>query len=162
MRNSQPKHHIDGLLVLLLFGVFAVCILSVLLIGARVYRQLNDRDQSSYDRRTAVQYVATKIRQAHDARSFSVETTDGICLLTLSEPIDGVPYLTRLYCHDGYLRELFSSAEYEFAPQDGETILPAQDMDLSLEDGMLSVTITVNDTPLHLVFSLRGGEEVAS
>ena len=162
MRNSQPKHHIDGLLVLLLFGVFAVCILSVLLIGARVYRQLNDRDQSSYDRRTAVQYVATKIRQAHDARSVSVETTDGICLLTLSESIDGVPYLTRLYCHDGYLRELFSSAEYEFAPQDGEAILPAQDMDLSLEDGMLSVTITVNDTPLHLVFSLRGGEEVAS
>ena len=36
-RNSSQKQNISGLMVLLLFGVFAVCILSVLLSGARVY-----------------------------------------------------------------------------------------------------------------------------
>ena len=33
-----------GLLVLLLLGVFAVCVLSVLLTGAEGYRRLTERD----------------------------------------------------------------------------------------------------------------------
>ena len=34
MRDKQIKHHIDGLVALLLFGVFAACVLVVLLTGA--------------------------------------------------------------------------------------------------------------------------------
>ena len=47
MKQNTTKHHMDGLLVLLLFGVFAVCILSVLLTGARVNRALAARDSAS-------------------------------------------------------------------------------------------------------------------
>lgn len=48
-----------GLLALLLLLVFAVCVLSVLLTGADTYQTLTRRDQDSYDRRTAAQYLAT-------------------------------------------------------------------------------------------------------
>jgi len=102
------------------------------------------------------------VRQAHDAQAVSIETADGTELLTLTEVIDGQPYLTRLYCHDGYLRELFSCAENDFFPEDGEMVLPAQAMDLSLNDGLLSVTITVNEEPLYLNLALRGGEGAAA
>ena len=34
MREKRVKHHIDGLVALLLFGVFAACVLVVLLTGA--------------------------------------------------------------------------------------------------------------------------------
>ena len=34
MRKKPVQHHMEGLLVLLLFGIFAACILSVLLTGA--------------------------------------------------------------------------------------------------------------------------------
>ena len=161
MRNSQPKHHMDGLLVLLLFGVFALCVLSVLLTGARVYRTLNDRDQTSYDRRTAVQFLATKVRQAPGA--ISVAHFGAGEALVLEEEIEGETYLTRLYCHDGCLRELFTNAADAFEPQDGEVILPALAMDLELEDGLLSVTLTAEDgTPLELNLALRTGEGAAS
>jgi len=161
MRNRQPKHYMDGLLVLLLFGVFAVSILSVLLTGARVYRTLNARDQSSYDRRTAVQFLATKVRQAPGA--VSVAPFGDVEALVLEEEIEGEHYLTRLYCHDGSLRELFSSAADSFEPQDGEIVLPARAMDLALEDGLLCVSLTAEDgTSLEFYLTLRAGREGAA
>ena len=47
MNRTGTKHHMDGLLALLLFGVFAVSILSVLLTGAQVYGRLTQRDQDA-------------------------------------------------------------------------------------------------------------------
>ena len=61
---KTQKHHIEGLIALLLFGVFAVCLMTVLLTGANAYRSLTDRDQTAYDRRVCAQYMATRLRQA--------------------------------------------------------------------------------------------------
>ena len=55
MKMKENKRKADAVLVLLLFGVFAVCILSVLLTGADAYRRLAERDEMSYDRRIAGQ-----------------------------------------------------------------------------------------------------------
>ena len=44
MKKHSIQHHIDTLAVLLLFGVFAVCVLSVLLTGADAYRRMTERD----------------------------------------------------------------------------------------------------------------------
>ena len=154
------KHHIDGLLALLLFCVFAACILSVLLTGADVYRRLNARDQEAYGRRTSTQYIATKVRQAAGAVSVA-PFGDGDALF-LKEDIDGASYITRVYCHDGWLRELFASADEAFDPQDGEKILEAQSLELQLADGLLSVRIVdENGSGTGLTLSLRCGEEEA-
>lgn len=63
MKKQVKKFQMDGVFVLLLTAVFAACLLMVLLTGAGGYRRLKQRDQLAYDRRTAVQYVATKVRQ---------------------------------------------------------------------------------------------------
>ena len=104
MRKTGTKHYLDGLLSLLLFGIFAASILSVLLTGAGVYSRLTQRDQNAYDRRTSVQYLATKVRQASSGAQVSVGTFGEGDALLLSEEIDGEPYLTRIYCCDGWLR----------------------------------------------------------
>ena len=65
MKMKENKRKADAVLVLLLFGVFAVCILSVLLTGADAYRRLAERDEMSYDRRIAGQYLTTR-----DGRNF--------------------------------------------------------------------------------------------
>ena len=44
MTNLKRKHQIDRLLVLVLLGLFAMCILAVLLTGARTYRALSERE----------------------------------------------------------------------------------------------------------------------
>lgn len=80
-----------GLLALLLLLVFAVCVLSVLLTGADTYQTLTRRDQDSYDRRTAAQYLATRVRQADRADGVAVADFQGCDALELTETIDGTP-----------------------------------------------------------------------
>ena len=160
MKRKTIKHHIDGLMALLLFGVFAVCVLAVLLTGAEAYRRLTQRDRAAYDRRTCVQYVATRVRQADALDGVLVEDFNGTACLTLS---DGEDYVTRVYCHDGYLMELYCDAGVELAPEDGEQIMPAQALDLSLEDGLLTIAATdAQGAQNILLLSLRSGEGASS
>ena len=51
--------------------------------------------------------------------------------LVLAEEIDGETYLTRIYYHDGYIRELFCAADAEMEPGDGEQIIETCDLKIS-------------------------------
>ena len=143
-----------GLLALLLLLVFAVCVLSVLLTGAGTYQTLTRRDQDSYDRRTAAQYLATRVRQADRADGVAVADFQGCDALELTETIDGTPYITRVYCYDGYLRELFSASEAQMTPADGEKVLAAQALTVAWLDG--------DGTTQRVVLSVRSGKGASS
>lgn len=156
MKRRETQHHMDTLGALLLFGVFAVCILTVLLTGAGAYRRLTQRDRTAYDRRTLLQYVATRVRQADSLDGVGVEEFLGTDALVLQEG----DYVTRVYCYEGYLMELYVAREDPMGPADGERIMAAQGLELSLEDGLLSVTATDEaGEESSLLLSLRSGEE---
>lgn len=156
MRRKPLQHHIDSLAALLLFGVFAACVLMVLLTGADAYRRLTLRDQAAYDRRTCTQYIAARVRQADYAGGIAVEDFGGCEALVLEADAD---YRTWLYCLDGWLMELYCFAEEPLAPEDGERLIEAEGMQLSLENGLLTVDVTAGDgTEDTLLLSLRSGE----
>ena len=151
----------DSLTGLVLFAVFAVCILMILLAGADVYRRLTERDQSVYGRRTIAQYLTTRIRQADSGGSLRVEEFGEGDALVVAEEISGVIYETRIYCSDGYIRELFAAADSGLTPQDGDRILQAESMELSEKDGMLEIRITAADGNIQVLsLYLRSGKEV--
>lgn len=139
MKDRNGKFSVDGVLALVLFGIFALCVLAVLLLGARGYQRLTVRGQDSYNQRTAAQYIVTRVRQADRLDALSVDGTE---VLKLTEVIDGEAYVTRVYCHGGYIRELFAPASSEFQPDAGECILPAQAVTFTLEDDLLTAEIT--------------------
>ena len=60
----KGRQHISALAALVLFGLFAGCVLAVLLTGAGAYRRLTGRDRASCESRTRMQYVAARVRQA--------------------------------------------------------------------------------------------------
>lgn len=161
MKNKNYKLQIEGLLVLVLFGIFAICILAVLLTGAGAYRRLVERQQDAYAERTVPQYIATKVRQADTTNAVSVGSFGGVEALELKEVWGEEEYLTRIYCYDGFLRELFSESAGEFEPEDGECILEAEQVDFSLEGAVLQITVTTTDgekTEMKLTLrSARGG-----
>lgn len=160
MKKRSVQHHIDGLIALLLFGVFAVCVLAVLLTGADAYHRLTRRDQAAFDRRTGIQYVAARVRQGDGAGAVTVESFDGGDALLLGA---GEEYVTRIYCYDGYLMELFCAASDPLGPDAGERIIEAEALELSLEDGLLSVTLTsAGGEDSTLLLSLRSGEGAAA
>lgn len=159
MKNEREHSRITGLMALLVFAVFAVCILAVLLTGAGVYRHLVDRGEADHARRTAAQYVTTRVRQADRAQSVTVEDFGGAEALVLREEIGGAVYLTRVYCFDGYIRELFTAENGVFSPEDGEKVLEVQALSFSLEDASLLARITLCDGSVQeLTLYLRSGE----
>ncbi len=159
MRQNE-KRHMDGLAALLLFGVFACCVLGVLLTGAGAYRRLTERDQASYERRTCAQYIATRVRQADRLGGVSVERFGGVPALRLT---DEGGYITYVYCCEGYLMELYAAPDAELTPADGEKLLRAAGMEVSLAGGLLEVSVTGADGGVdRLYLSLRCGEGAAA
>lgn len=153
---KKGRQHIDGLAALLLFGTFAVCVVAVLLTGAGAYRRLTDRDEAVCDRRTRVQYIATRVHQADSLDQVSVSKLEDVTALRLSED-DG--YVTWVYCWDGWLMELYTSAEAELGPEDGTRLMEASDLSLYLEDGLLEVGVTGPEGDEdRLCLALRSGE----
>lgn len=142
---------ITDVLALTVFAVFAVCVLVVVLYGARSYQSLVRRSEESFASRTAAQYVATRVRQAERV---TVTDFEGCDALTITEEIDGAPYLTRVYCCDGYLRELFSAETALLSPQDGEKVMPAESMQLALDRGILIATVDGR----QIILQLQGKE----
>ena len=142
MKKRMTGHHMDGLIALLLFGVFAACLLAVLLTGAGAYKRLNARNEGSYFYRTCMQYITNRVHQARIPEEVMIESFgDGDALVIPDQ--DGC--MTRVYYYDGYLRELYSDASSALNPQDGEKVMEAGGLVFAIEDEMLTVTMTDQD-----------------
>ena len=160
MDHTPKKQNMTAPAVLLVFTVFAACILTLLLTGADLYRAVTQRDQRSYDRRTAAQYITTRVRQADGLRGITVEDFAGVSSLVLHQEIDGESYQTRVYCREGYICELFTAADSRLSPEAGEKLLEAAALSFRLTGRMLSVEITCADGSVQpLTLYLRSGEE---
>ena len=156
--QKRLRHRMDGLLALLLFALFAACVLAVLLTGARAYRRLTLRDQASYNTRTCVQYVATRVRQADHAAGVEVAPFGETQALVLGEKSG---FITRVYWYDGWLMELYSAPDAALSPENGTKLLPADGMEFTLEDGLLTAKITSGGRDSLLSLSLRSGKGAA-
>ncbi|MBR7149712.1 MAG: DUF4860 domain-containing protein [Oscillospiraceae bacterium] len=162
MKTNEVKGKTDTLMLLLLFSVFALCILAVLLTGTDAYRRLAVRDAASYDARTAEQYLVMRVRQSDVWGDLRVEEFNGVDALVFFETINGKHYKTRVYCFDGYLRELFTAAEEDFLPEDGEEILPAEALSFTLKGQTLTAELIDSDGNCReIALQLRSGRRVA-
>jgi len=164
MKTGTKKLHISSVLALLLLAVFALCLLLVLLTGAGVYQRTVERDQTGYEERTLRQYLASRVRQTDcvDAVMVSAFTYEaGEDTLSLAQSFDGDVYLTRIYVHDGYLRELFCAREDDFSPEDGEKVLAAEAIQFSFDEEKRLLKAQLTDASgkeEQILLYLRSGE----
>ena len=161
MNKRQKQFKISGIMALLLFVVFAVCVFIVLLNGANVYNRLVKRDRYTYDSRTAAQYIVTRIRQSDIADSIRIEDFYGSDTLVASETIEGETYETRVYFYDGYMMELYTPADSEIYPEYGTPLLEIESLEIEEKDDMINISVTSADGTADS-FSLyaRSGREV--
>ena len=164
MKDRFRKTDFGGLLVLLLFAVFSVCILSLLLTGANVYQKIVQRDQEAFDRRTAVQYLEMRVHQSDRIGSIHPGSFDGELseegdTLLLTEDIGGLVLVTRIYCLDGHLRELYGISDAELSPEAGEEVAEAQSVSFSLKGKRLRISLTdENGENREIIMCLKSGE----
>ena len=160
--GKRYRHNISTAAALLTFAVFAICVVSVLLYGAKAYKNLTDTDSSNYSYRTCSQFINTKLRRSVAGANVSVEQFgDGDCIV-LHETIEGREYITRLYCYDGWLCEMFVSKLADstgFLPGDGEKVLEAESLTAGIDGGLLNVSVKDSeDHNIDIVYALRGQE----
>ena len=168
MKRHIKRIDLSILAPLLLFTVFALCVITVLLTGAKIYRNYTARDQTGYDHRTVAQYITTRIRQSDACEAFFVgdfsEATpksEGDTFF-FCEVFGDETYYTRIYCHDGYLYELFALAGDPFEPCDGEKILAVGDLHFAAEGDQVTVEIEYADGSRQtLVLHMRSRAEVS-
>lgn len=157
MKNRSVK--ITDLAILLLFAVFALCVLSLLLTGADQYRRIRDAAAEDHSRRSAARYISMRVRQGDQADALSTESFDGCQTLCIRERIEGKIYLTRVYCFDGFIRELFTREDAQVQAQDGEKIVQADSLSFLLEGSRLSVLVSQEGYTQHIRLTLRSGGE---
>ena len=158
MMTTKTKHHTESLLVLLLFGIFAVCILLVLLTGANTYKTITERNDAAYSERTAAQYISTKVHQADNLDMITVVPFGETMALQLAETVEGETYTTYIYYHDGQIKELYAAADSGLTPEDGWEILPAESLNFSLQNNLLRAEISANGQTTALNINLRSKE----
>ncbi len=147
----------NGMLLFLIYGMFALFSLLLVVIGAKVYRDLALAGSENAELRSAFSYVANKVRMNGGlAGAVHVEERGGISVLSLQESFDGAEYETVIYYYDGALREHFGLLGQRLMPEAGERIAEAADFQIEKQgtDGLLLTLVDTDGTPRSMYLSL--------
>ncbi|MDO4482139.1 MAG: DUF4860 domain-containing protein [Bacillota bacterium] len=166
-RETAGKKYISGISVLTVLGIFAICVLIVILTGAKIYKDVYERDSRSFEQLTAVRYITTKVRQAPDSDGIFSVSLEGTDALAMKEFIDGEEYCTLIYCREGWLCEYFGIIEGDDFSQlkdSGERVVRTSEFHPEIDRGMLTVKLAFErdgENPEETVFNiyLRGSGE---
>jgi hypothetical protein len=121
----------------------------VLMLGASVYRNVNEISRDGQFRHTAMSYIWTKTRNFDKMDSISTGEFSGISALFIDEKIGDTDYRTVIYGFDGWLHEIFSDAARDFSPGDGTRIVMAENL-VFKETGSGVIEVTTGDLRLFL------------
>ena len=151
------KSRIDTVFVLVIFCVFAFCVLLVIMLSASAYTNMNEISRGQNER-ILLSYIRTKIRNADIAGAVSVGEFHGISTLLLEENIGGRKFVTKIFMYEGAVRELFFENFFArdgnfsedipaFEPQDGVAIIRAEELKFSArEGGLIQVCTKIGST----------------
>lgn len=154
--DNQRGQMVNTLFTMLLFLVFVLCALFTVLIGGKVYENINVRTESTYRGDVALSYIANKVRQGDEAGMVELTEMDGITVLQLKQEIGDSVYVTDIYYKDGKLWELFTDMESGLGVNDGYEILECDNVVMTMADGLLSVK-TEGEGGGRIWLSVRSG-----
>lgn len=141
--TRKSSHSVDLLFTVSLFFVFAFCAVSVIVLGAGVYRSAAQSLEEQFSARTALSYVSEKIRRCDTPEAVSVEESGEGSILRVDTTEEGKEYSTYIYCREGWLCELFLPSERKFSPEAGQQLLELSGFSVSwASEDLLDVVCT--------------------
>ncbi len=146
--GNKNRHVIDTVFILCLMLLFILSALSVITIGAGVYKRNVNTMSDNYSNRIACAYITEKIRQSDNLGRVYVDNLFDQNTLVLQNEVNGQLYNTYIYDYNGYLMELYANADIkEIFPQSGQKIMEITSFDIE----------EVSDTLLNVQFVLDNG-----
>ena len=167
--GSRSPRIIQSVFVLLLLSLFACLGTFLVTMGAQIYRNTVESSEDNNNFRIMTAVVRSAI-WSEDGGDISVEHFDdlGITTLSIVNDYDGEKYYKRLYCAvdpdplegepRSYLWESYSSEEYEFTADSGESLCELNRFEPSIEGNILKVELeSANGTKSTVQMALRAG-----
>jgi len=163
--KTPSKRRIDTIFVLIIFSVFALSVLMVLMLGARVYKSMTDIAKERQDERTLLSYVWTKVKINDKNGSIRIGEYFGLNVLCFDEEYEQTMYTTAIYLHDGWVYELYtetsllaeSDPQHGFAPEDGVKVMGIESLEFTqYSHGLIKVATNTS----HLLIYPRSAETV--
>ncbi len=144
--KKQREHVIDLLFSLALLCVFTACGLMVVFIGIQVYQGTEENMSDAFAARTAMAYVAKKVRQNDTSGAISLTEIEGVDTLVITQQSGEDTYCTYIYCYNGYLYELYAKGGFSPTLAAGQALIAVDGFDVVLgEHGTVEITITQRD-----------------
>ncbi len=159
--SSKKNHTIDVVFVLCLMFLFIFSALSVIAIGASIYKKNVAFMSENNSHRIACAYVTEKIRQSDINGDIKVEEIFGKNALVMTEKINDIDYNTYIYDFEGNLMELFAQADLTvFYPQSGQSIMEIKSFDIeAISDDMFSVKFVFDSGAEELLYIGKRSED---
>ena len=118
---------------LLLFLVFAVCMIVIIGAGAGIYSRINTGYEMTYGSSAAIKYVSNKIRASDSCQL--LDSGNGIVL-------ENGSILTVIYKGSGGIYEKSASADSGITPEGGELVVETNGFSVSGREGLYEITVT--------------------
>ena len=136
-------------------GAFASFLLAALLLtlslltltaGVKAYASISDSADENTNRRDALLYVIGKFRAMDGNAEIRIDhnAADGD-LIRFVQEYDGETYETRIFCSDGYMKELLCAQSDPFDPEGGETLVRAKALYIAGSGPDYQVTVVMSD-----------------
>ena len=141
MNTKQKGSSIGTVATLIIFCVFSVSVITVLLLGASAYRNINTTSRAGHEERICLSFVWTRIKNSDGGSGLSVGYFEGRSALFIDEIEGGTKYHTIIYYYDGWMRELFFEEGLEFGLNDGARISRVESLSFEeLSNGLIRAT----------------------
>ena len=139
--KSIRGEQVGSAAAMMVFCVFAMLAFSVIMLGAVAYKNISGASRQDEDERGCLSYVWTVVKNNDEAGCVFVDDFYGEPALFLEETLNDTVYQTIIYHYDGWVRELFTSADYELTPDVGARIIEVETLNFEqLDDGNIVVT----------------------
>ena len=117
---------------MLLFVLFAVCMLMGVAVAADTYSRIKTGYQQSFGTAASIKYISNKFRAAEN-----VTLLDG----GTAAAVESGDTVSVIYCGDGGLYEKNTVPGGELTADGGELISVADSLDISVHDGLYEITV---------------------
>lgn len=127
MLKQNENHTTDLLFTLGLFCVFAASAFLLVMIGLRVYRSTAADMEDTFSTRTAIAYVAEKLRRHDAAGAVDLTNLEDVPALRLTDRVGEADYDTYIYSDGTWLYELTVRRGTAVSVSMGEQIIRVRD-----------------------------------
>jgi len=145
--NVGKSSLVPVLFVLTLFLLLAFTSVSVILAGGNVYEKISGNMEKNYDKRVALSYLTTKIRQNDGGGNIYAEDKNGVKMLAIKETDGSDEYVTYIYYYGGYIREIYLGLDKTektigFDLNYGEKIIESKGFTFDMSGDSIKISLT--------------------